>query len=311
MPSQNEIRQQITNQIIEALEKGDLPPWRRPWSISKNSGFPSNIKSGNQYRGINPLLLELHARKHGFNSKWWGTYAQWKYLDGRVQRRPKDVDAGEWGCRVVFWKQVTKTVINQNTGQEEEDSFPLMKQYTLFNADQVEGVTRYQSGEPEILNEEECNFEPAEELISATGADIRHGGDRAFYALPRPNGSWPEHSDGDFIEVPLKTQFSSSRYYETLFHELAHWSEVRVGEKIDERDYAFGELVAEIASCYLATELQIPQGEGLENHAAYLKNWLKAMKDDPKFIFAASTQASKVTDFLLSFVREPVEIKTV
>jgi antirestriction protein ArdC len=306
MPSQTEIRQQITNQIIESLEKGDLPPWRRPWSISKNAGFPANVKSGNQYRGINPLLLELHARKHGFYSKWWATYHQWQSLGGHVRKRPKDVESGEWGCKVIFWKQVKKTVINQN-GVEEEDSFPLLKQYTLFNADQVEGVTRFQSGEPEILNKEDCDFQPAEELISATGAEIRHGGDRAFYALPRPNGSWPRHSDGDFIQMPTKKQFNSSKYYETLLHELAHWSEIRLGMK---RDYAFCELVAEISSCYLSTELNIPQGEGISNHTAYLKGWLKEMKNDPKFIFAASTQASKTTDFLMSFVKEPVEAKS-
>jgi len=60
----------------------------------------------------------------------------------------------------------------------------------------------------------------------------------------------------------------------------------------------------------MATELNIPQGEGIENHVAYLKNWLKAMKNDPKFIFSASTQASKVTDFLMGFVREPAEAKS-
>ena len=76
------------------------------------------------------------------------------------------------------------------------------------------------------------------------------------------------------------------------------------------RDYAFCELVAEISSCYLSTELNIPQGEGISNHTAYLKGWLKEMKNDPKFIFAASTQASKTTDFLMSFVKEPVEAKS-
>jgi antirestriction protein ArdC len=29
MPSQTEIRQTITNRIVDALEKGDLPPWRQ------------------------------------------------------------------------------------------------------------------------------------------------------------------------------------------------------------------------------------------------------------------------------------------
>ena len=59
------------------------------------------------------------------------------------------------------------------------------------------------------------------------------------------------------------------------------------------------------ASCYVAAELGIPQGEGLGNHAAYLKNWLEALKNDRNFIFKAAKQASKVTDFLLGFVKKP------
>ena len=65
-----------------------------------------------------------------------------------------------------------------------------------------------------------------------------------------------------------------------------------------------GELIAEMASCFLATELGVPNSEAIENHAAYVKNWLQAMKDDANYIFKASRQASKVCDFLLSFVKQ-------
>lgn len=64
-----------------------------------------------------------------------------------------------------------------------------------------------------------------------------------------------------------------------------------------------GELVAEITATYLSSELGVPGGEDLQNHAKYVETWLIAMKGDSSFIFKASTQASKVTDFLLSFAR--------
>jgi len=47
-----------------------------------------------------------------------------------------------------------------------------------------------------------------------------------------------------------------------------------------------------------------PNGESLENHAAYLKSWLDGMKGDSSFIFKASSMAAKSTDYLLSFVRK-------
>ena len=78
MPNQNDIRQAITNQIIAALESGSVPPWRRPWRLGKNAGAPANVVSKRSYRGLNPILLDLASEKHGFSSKWWGTFNQWK-----------------------------------------------------------------------------------------------------------------------------------------------------------------------------------------------------------------------------------------
>ena len=69
--------------------------------------------------------------------------------------------------------------------------------------------------------------------------------------------------------VPCDSAFTTKgAYYETLLHELAHWSEVRLGWTAK---YEMNELVAEIAASFLSSELGIPQGESLENHAAYVR----------------------------------------
>jgi len=80
MPSQAEIRQAITNQIVEALQKGGLPPWRQSWCNDPNCGQPANITSQKTYRGINPLLLQIASMRHGFKTRWWATYRQWDTL---------------------------------------------------------------------------------------------------------------------------------------------------------------------------------------------------------------------------------------
>ena len=181
-----------------------------------------------------------------------------------------------------------------------------MRTWSVFNAEQVEGeaIERFKTIEQPQAGEFP-NFEPAQELIDATGADIRYGSDKAFYRRPMPDGSWPKHKDGDFIVLPHRHQFvQPGAFYETALHELSHWSEVRLGWEHDKHGYAMGELVAEMSACFLAQELGIPDGELLENHAAYLEGWLKAMRGDPAFIFKASSQASKVADYLLSFVRQ-------
>jgi antirestriction protein ArdC len=47
----------------------------------------------------------------------------------------------------------------------------------------------------------------------------------------------------------------------------------------------------------------VPQSDDLTNHHAYLANWLQALHDDPRYIFAACTAASKAADYLLAHSR--------
>lgn len=295
MPSQKEIREQITSRIVTAIESGVMP-WRRPWRTSPNAGRPANIVSKAAYRGVNPILLSISAMQHGFASKWWATYRQWHQLGCQVMKRPDNVEPGQWGTAIVFFRPVTKTVVDNETGEEQEEHFGVLRTYTVFCADQVEGAKRFQVTEEQpgigIL---EPDYGPAEELIAATQADIRHGGERAFYSPV-----------GDFIQLPHRERFGSlGPYYETALHELAHWSEPRQNLDRQQLGYAMLELVAEIGSCFVASEIGIPHGEGMENHASYVKSWLDAMKGDASYVFKASRMASATTDFLLSFVREP------
>lgn len=299
MPSQAEIRKQLTDRIIEALERGVMP-WRKTWTTSRNTGRAANVASGKAYRGLNPLLLEVHAQQHGLRSRWWGTFRQWQELGCRIQKRPADVPSGQWGCQITFYKPCSKTVIDPVTGSEEEERYCLLNTYTVFNADQVVGAERYQATDEPANGNDEPDFQPAEELIEATGAEIRHGGDRAFYS-----------PSGDYIQLPKRDRFSSAgAYYETAIHELAHWTEhaSRLNWNRQAEGYAFGELRAEIAACFVAQEIGIPNGEGLENHAAYLQGWLRAMRGDTSFVFRASSQASAAADYLLSFVQQPEEV---
>jgi antirestriction protein ArdC len=304
MPNPNELRQQITDRLIAALEN-NVVPWRCPWSSDRNAGRPANLVSKRAYSGINPLLLQLHAMTNGFQSRWWGTFDQIKELGGMVRRRPESVPPGHWGCQVVFMKPVSKATRDKVTGEDRQERFTVMRTYTVFNVDQADGekLDRFRadaSGEPVVSHPD---YEPCDRLVEALGVIIREGGNRACYHRPLPDGSWPQHTAGDHIEVPGRSRFhNQANYWETVFHEVSHWAEVRLGWDHRKEGYAMGELVAEIAACMAATELGIPQGEDIENHAAYLASWLGAMKNDPSFVFRASTQASKVTDFLLGHV---------
>lgn len=288
MTSQTELRNQINDKLIAAMSKGQIP-WVKPWSAAKNTGHPANASTGKLYRGVNPLLLQLAALDKGFGSKNWATYRQWQALGGQVRK-------GEKGTRIIFWSPIKTTRANGD-GEEVEKTFPLLREYTVFNAEQCDGAERFQveHGDSSAV----VDFEPAEKVISSTQWDVRHiPGDKAFYVRP-PH---------DYICLPTKEQFASgpfgmaAGYYGTAFHELMHMSECRLGWT---GSYALGELRAELGATYLAAEVGIPAAENVENHASYLGMWIKAMKADSKVIFQICSAASKGADLILSFSRQP------
>ena len=207
-----------------------------------------NIVSKKKYRGINPLLLEIAAMRHGLKGKWWATYNQWKELGGQVMKRPDNVPSGEWGTAIIFCKPL-KITDEKEDGDEEKTIF-MMRGYTVFNVDQVEGehLDHLRVGHTVINANPVDTYEEADTVIAATEADIRYGGNQAFYNRAM-----------DFIQVPLREQFTAPEYYETVLHELCHWSESRLDWNRKEEGYAMGELIAEMGSCFLASGTRHPQ----------------------------------------------------
>ena len=209
MSYQTALRNKINDQIVTALAQG-LTPWRKPWSPAKSTGHPANAVTGKPYRGINQLLLHLA----GFASKHWATYRQWPALGGQVRK-------GERGTRIIYWKPITKTRTNGD-GEEESTTFPLLRAYGVFNAEQCDGVERFQL---QPAGHAVVDFGPAQRVMDATGWDIRHvPGDVAAYHRPPL----------DYIVLPPKQQFAGgpfgmAGYYGTGFHELLHMSAHRLG----------------------------------------------------------------------------------
>ncbi|QGJ68657.1 DUF1738 domain-containing protein [Planctomycetales bacterium 10988] len=170
MPSQTDIRQQITDQIIAALRSGNLPPWK------SLNGPHRNVVNQRSYTGVNPLLLEISSQRFDFTSSLWGTFKQWKELGGIVRKRPADVEPGAWGTTIVFTMPVTKSKTDSD-GTESEDKYWVLRSYTVFNLDQVEGPFDHQRA---TVNDQARTFEQAAELIDATGADIRKRSQAAY-----------------------------------------------------------------------------------------------------------------------------------
>lgn len=273
----------VTNRIITQLEAGCVP-WVRPWDRSGGAiGLPMNAKTNNSYSGINILQLWGSIQDNGFASNSWLTFKQAKDLGGNVLR-------GSKGTQAVFASTfVPKDVDNRDT---ELAPVAFLKKYTVFNLDQIEGLpSRFQEDVPEIP--ELVKHSESEALIRRTGADVRNGGNKAFFS-----------TQYDFVQVPPLASFGDPLdYYRTAFHELGHWTghksrlDRTFGARHGDSVYAREELVAELTAAFVSASLGIAP---TLNHANYLNSWLQVLKADKRAIFQAASKASKACEFLLA-----------
>jgi antirestriction protein ArdC len=277
----------VTNKIIASLEQG-VRPWVKPWSAEYTAGRITRPlrHNGQAYRGINVLMLWGDAVEKGFVSPFWLTYKQAMEMKANVRK-------GEHGSTVVYADRFTKTGTDAK-GQEVEEEIPFLKAYTVFNAEQVEGLPEHFYAQPANPLPLSDRIASADAFVAATKAELHHGGNMAFYA-PGP----------DRIQLPAFEAFRDAEsYYATLLHELTHWTRHKsrldrdFGRKsFGDPGYAREELVAELGAAFLCADLGIA-AEPREDHAAYLGHWLKVLKDEKRAVFQAAAHAQKASDFL-------------
>ena len=274
----------VTNKIIDAIEAG-ANRWEMPWHVPENTGYPVNALTGKAYRGVNVLTLWVESHLKGFADPTWATYKQWQDLG-------KQVSKGERSTTGVFWKRLDDN--SEDAGDQEAEPERghvrmMASAFSLFNACQTEGYEPpAQAPKP---NHE--RIDTAEAFFRAIGADIRHGGSKAYY-----------HPPNDYIQMPPFEAFRDPlTFYSTLGHESIHWSGAAsrldrdLKGRFGDESYAAEELIAELGAAFLASSLNLTP-EPRPEHAAYIQSWLKILKNDNRAIFTAASHAQRAADFL-------------
>lgn len=288
-----DVYSRITNQIVTALEQG-VKPWTQPWNAAHAAGHVSRPlrHNGQPYAGINVLTLWATAMTAHYAAPIWMTFKQAIELDGHVRK-------GEKGSPVVYADTMRRTETDDATGNEAERVIPFLKAYTVFNVEQIDGLPAHFYARAETIRNPDQRIADAEAFFSATRADIRHGGDSAYY------------SPGlDYIQMPAFDAFRDAQsYYATLAHEATHWTrhalrlDRNFGQKrFGDAGYAREELVAELGAAFLCADLGL-RLEDRADHAAYIGHWLSVLKEDKRAIFAAAAHAQRAADYLAAFSR--------
>lgn len=279
-----DIYEQVTAQMIQRIEQDNLAPWNRPWALK--ASWPKNFVSKRQYNGINVLLLLLTQH----STPYWLTFNQARNLGGTVRK-------GEKGTHIVFWKQF------QRTDEQDPDQKRMVlvaRQYTVFNFDQTEGI----EAPPELRSETQTDKGTPQDLLWRSYPNppaIKHLGDQAFYDAAR-----------DTVVMPPVSEFHSQEHYHaTLYHELIHSTGHR--DRLDrstlkdatffgDLSYCKEELVAEMGAAMMCGLAGIENV--LPNSAAYLKGWLRRLKEEPRWLVQAASQAQRAVDHILGEVNE-------
>lgn len=284
--------QMATDRICEILEQG-IKPWAKPWSFT---GYAWSGVDGHRYSFLNTLLLSTPGKKYNTMEEIledvrgeWLTYNQAKARGGNVRK-------GEHGRKVIYFTMLTEKDENGNE-VEGGKRIPCMKVYTVFHVRQCEGIEqKYHVDEKDSFDFESDGA--ADRIASAyleregiTYKQVR--GDRAYYSPAT-----------DTVVTPLPEQFKdSAEFYTTLFHELTHstghekrLNRISTTAAANREDYSLEELVAEIGSASICATLGM---ESMENSAAYIAGWLKALRNDKTMIVKASARAEKAVKMIL------------
>lgn len=285
-----DIKQHVTEAIIEEIEAG-TPPWRKPWTgETGGASFPLR-HNGEAYRGINILILWLTSMNRGYTSARWMTFKQARELGGCVRK-------GETSTKSVYYGTYEKETEGE-TGETETCTSRFAKSFSVFNADQIDGLPDdyyIRPAPPRALGTEADARLDA--FFAATGAKIVTTDDPRAYYSPQ---------DDHVHMPPIATFHDAACYYGCLSHEVGHYylADHRIGTQkkfTTKAEYAMGELEAEIFSAFLAVHL------GFEPHfdqtAAYVEGWLKALKEDRNAIFSAAAQAQKAFDHVVGLVAD-------
>jgi antirestriction protein ArdC len=282
MKNKSDVAEIITGKILDAMQKSQVAPWRKPW---QSLNF-RNVVSGHSYRGINVLLLHLFG-----NDVDYLTMKQANANGARIK-------GGSKAIQIVFWKPIEVETSEVLNGKVVKKKIFFLRYYSLFGLNDCEASdsAKFAALQAKRRTLPNCveNLDVAEKLIEKAAINTEFGGNVACY-MPMAHA----------IKMPNKAQFKSTEeYYSTMFHEIGHALAKESGKQLDgnfgSEKYSAEELVAEIFANFCLSYCGIDSSKAFDNSVAYLQNWIAKLSSEPKMLVNAAAQAQKRFDLLLT-----------
>lgn len=267
----------LTAKLIEKIEKEKKLPWQMPLTATINDGAAINGISKKAYKGFFNTTITM-----GWETPVFFSFLQAKELGGQIRK-------GEKSTPIIYWNFIEK----KNDNDEVISKFPMLKYFNVFNIDQIDFGTKkeeiYSQYEIKKIKADQTEAEKvyldyvARENIKTIIAK------EAYYSPSQ-----------DLIGMPNKESFhSENAFLMTAFHEAAHSTKKETRANRIKNSYAEEEIVAELASSFIAARLGVLDETEETQSAAYLKSWISRITKDPKGIFGMMGKAQKACECIL------------
>ena len=292
-----DVYQMVTDRVLEQIEQGIIP-WHKPWNAATLSedALAISYTSRKPYSFLNQMLL-------GRNGEWL-TFNQVKERGGNIKK-------GAHAGIVVFYKQYqvkkTKRVKDAEGNEYDKEvssTIPVLKYYPVFHIDDCEGIESKIKVEEKPKESKVQPIKRAEKIVK----DYLKAQPLLKLRNDRPSNRAYYTPMWDEIIVPMLSQYKEKEeYYSTLFHEMVHSTghstrlnrEEGMGNKFASHAYSREELVAELGSAMLCTNIRIDTEVAFKNSVAYIKDWASKLKEDTKAIVWAASRAEKAARYIL------------
>ena len=305
-----DIYQIITDEVIKGLETQGLT-WFKSWAGNEDAMTISHT-TGKIYRGVNQLLLSMAMLTNEYSSKEFITFNQAKKQGGKVKKGSKSHKVVNWKVSYFVTDKNGKRIYLKGNNQidlvipkgytmDDVNKSMSANYYNVFNLDCVEGVEDKWSINEVIKG---SVFEPIDEAekvyanMRKRPTLVHQDNIGCFY---RPGQHLVNMSSQETFDTP-------DDYYKVLFHELNHSTG---HESILNRStlntanrnkvaYSQEELVAELGAMFLVNLTGLSPKSDKRNSQAYINGWIEYLKDHPKEIIFASSQAQKSVEYILN-----------
>lgn len=297
MPSQNNIYERVTKQIIQSMVRTGQIPWRQTWVNKEKKPLFYNPVTKTKYKLLNRLLLGEPGE--------YVSFKQAKDHGGKIK-------PGSKGKLVTYWSDFIpakdKKLKEELEAKGEDWSYLkkwTLKHYYVFNLNDIEGF-KLKSKSDTFGTIETVEAENPVDLADLIAESYRtDNGVKLDVSSTLIPGYIP---DKDLVTMPEKENFMYEEdFYASLFEQLAHSTarEDRCNRKkeyeaLKENEITNREsLISDICSSMILASTNIDRKESTDQLKAQIQKWVKAMENDFRLIISASRKAEDAAELIM------------